>query len=192
MCIILWGDLPFSSRLLLLLHGECINTTPCLDRWFFNMDNFCLSMLGKVLSFLEKVEEGEIEEEDRIRREFVIWRREKKWNGTSFVHDRFSDPCGDKSIRDRRLKSSTLAWGYRCDHYLSRDWLRYRQTILRWFLLFALLPPRIEFTQWFNNEMQRRVKKKIDHRSSFIFIIYSWQETLGNLDFYKAWRSVAQ
>lgn len=42
-------------------------------------------MLGKVLSFLEKVEEGEIEEEDRIRREFVIWRREKKggemeWN----------------------------------------------------------------------------------------------------------------
>lgn len=40
-------------------------------------------MLGKVLSFLEKVEEGEIE--DRIRREFVIWRREKKggkmeWN----------------------------------------------------------------------------------------------------------------
>lgn len=69
-------------------------------------------MLGKVLSFLEKVEEGEIEEEDRIRREFVIWRREKKggkWNGMSFVHDRFSDPCGDKSIRDRRLKSSTLA-----------------------------------------------------------------------------------
>lgn len=47
-------------------------------------------MLGKVLSFLEKVEEGEIEEEDRIRREFVIWRREKKggkWNGTSFVHE---------------------------------------------------------------------------------------------------------
>lgn len=42
-------------------------------------------MLGKILSFLEKVEEGEIEEEDRIRREFVIWRREKKggkmeWN----------------------------------------------------------------------------------------------------------------
>lgn len=35
-------------------------------------------MLGKILSFLEKVEEGEIEEEDRIRREFVIWRREKK------------------------------------------------------------------------------------------------------------------
>lgn len=65
-------------------------------------------MLGKVLSFLEKVEEGEIEEEDRIRREFVIWRREKKWNGTSFVHDRFSDLCGDKSIRDRRL-NSTLA-----------------------------------------------------------------------------------
>lgn len=35
-------------------------------------------MLGKVLSFLEKVEEGEIEEEDRIRREFVIWQRKKR------------------------------------------------------------------------------------------------------------------